>query len=202
MPSAAQVLANLGNMLKSGVVSAQLTGTPKSFPKVVAMGHSVGSNVLDYELIVDGDKSPFIGAVLTGDIHDRAFLDTPFPMALTVPADQVEAQWADLDPGYVTTANISDRMFFYSPNPNDFNPNLFDIDEDTKSTGGSFMSKQIQNTYQATNYSGSVAIIVGALDRTHCLNNNNQPCTDDALQDSEPRFFPNVQKLSLVSILS
>lgn len=200
MPSAIQVLANLGKMLKSGAVSTQLTGVSKAFSKVVALGHSVGSSVLNYELIIDGDQSPFTGAIHTGSVHDKAFITTPFPINLTVPANQVEAQWADLDPGYVVTPSIAARLFFYSPNPDDFSNELFDIDEATKSPGPGFVSKQIKNIYQPSNYSGNVAVVVGALDRTHCLNNNNQPCTVQSLQQSEPQFFPRAKSLSLHTI--
>lgn len=200
MPSAAQLFANLGRMLKSGLVSSQLTGQVRTFSKVSCLAHSVGSNVVDYELIMDGDESPCDGVTLTGDVHDFAFINIPFSPALTVPANQVEPQWANLDPGYIVTANRSDRAFFYSPNFQDFDIRMFNIDEATKSPGPSFISKQIKDTYQATNYSRNVAVVVGALDRTHCLNNNNTKCSVASLQSSEPQFFPHVKTLSLVSL--
>ncbi|GJJ09345.1 hypothetical protein Clacol_003567 [Clathrus columnatus] len=197
MPSAAQLFSKLGAMVKSGIAALQLTGQSKPFSKMACMCHSVGCNVINYELIIDGDNSPCDGVILTGDRHDSAFINVPFPIALTIPANQVSPEWANLDPGYVVTANITDRKFFYSPNKEDYDIRLFTIDEATKTPGPSFISKQIKNTYQSTSYSRPVAIIVGALDRTHCLNNNNQPCTVPILENSEPQFFPKVKELSL-----
>ncbi|KAF8515730.1 Rft-1-domain-containing protein [Hysterangium stoloniferum] len=83
--------------------------------------------------------------------------------------------WANLDPFYVTTKNITAREVFYGPTGT-FSESMLRLDELTKNVGSAFMSKQIKNIYQKTNFKGPVLVMVGENDKTHCLDNKNVPC--------------------------
>lgn len=206
IPSAAAVASSLARKLKDGSLAATFTGVPRAFSKVFGIGHSLGSSTLNYAAIVDGKTSPFVGLILTGmcgieypilyndgfsgSIHDLAFISGAITN-LSVPAQGVNPiRWGHLDPGYVTSPSMGTRAVFYGPTGS-FDPTLLQLDFLTEDVGSRWISAQIKNIYSSTNFTGPITAVIGQLDQTHCLNNNNTPCVQAALQTSEKPFFPN-----------
>jgi len=198
LPSAAAVMSSLALKLKDGSLAFILTGVFKPYRKVVTMAHSVGGACMNYAMIVDGADSPFDGAMPQGSIHDAAFI-RPDAVPFTTAANAVDPMWANLDPFYVTTRNITSREVFYGP-IGTFSEKMLQLDEITKNVGSAFISKQINNIYQKTNFKGPVLVMVGENDKTHCLDNKNLPCSNSALLASEKQFFPNAASLQTAVI--
>ncbi|KAF8583392.1 hypothetical protein K439DRAFT_1390513 [Ramaria rubella] len=200
IPTAANVSSSLARDLKSGKVSQILTGTAKQYKKVIGYGHSLGSATLNYAAIGDGANSPFDGLVLTGEVHDPQFIIQSPVVAL--PATQVDpVKWPNLDPGYITTPNISARFLFYGPDTSSFSPTILQLDELTKDVGSRWISAQIKFTYvPAIGFTPPVVQMVGSLDQTHCLDNNNTPCNQKTLQVQEAVFWPNSKNFTMIVI--
>ncbi|KAF8587749.1 hypothetical protein K439DRAFT_1630361 [Ramaria rubella] len=199
MPTAGNVSSSLAKDLKSGAISRILTGREMKYDKVIGFGHSLGSATLNYAAIGDGENSPFDALVLTGSIHDPEFIINP-PVA-AVPASQVDpARFPNLDPGYITTPNISARMIFYGPTLASFSLDVFNLDELTKDAGSHWLTLQIRAIYTpAARFKAPVVELVGSFDKVHCLPNG-APCDQTKLQTSEAIFFPDSKNFSMIVI--
>jgi pimeloyl-ACP methyl ester carboxylesterase len=194
----ANITASLSTMLKNGTISHVLGGREKKFSKVVAIGHSLGAVTLNWAAISLGSNTPFDAFVSTGHIHDPGFLqgiDVPL-----LPASEVDpARWGTLDPGYITTPNISTRAIFYAPDNSSFSSQVLMIDELTKDIGSSGTTAGLTGVYlPATGYAGAVAAVVGSEDQIHCDSPGNHfvPCNAAGVLEQEKPFYPDTRNLT------
>lgn len=131
-------------------------------------------------------------------IHDPQFL--VHRPTVAAPASEVDpVRWPNLDPGYITTPNISARLIYYGPS-NSFSPRLFQLDELTKDAGSVWITSQIRFTYtSAFGFKAPVVELVGAFDQTHCLPAGH-PCERADLQVSEAIYWPDSKNFTMVII--
>jgi len=198
LPTVASVSSSLARDLKSGRISQLLFGSEKKYEKVVGIGHSLGSITLDQGAISDGAHSPFDGLILTGSIHPPSYQNN----VSAPPAREVNpGRWGDLDPGYVTTPNISERSKFYGPdNGTSFSPTVLQLDELTKDVGSTWSVLQLKSTFvPAFGFRGPVAEIVGSEDQAFCLPSGG-PCDQAKLQVSEAAFYPDSKNFTMIVI--
>ncbi|EIN10217.1 hypothetical protein PUNSTDRAFT_43200 [Punctularia strigosozonata HHB-11173 SS5] len=189
---ASNVTSSLSAMLKDGTVSRALGGSGKRFSKVVAFGHSLGAVTLNWVAIALGSRTPFDAFVPTGHIHDPGFI--VIDPVQHVPAREVDpARWGNLDPGYITTPNISARATFYSTDTTTFSSQVLMIDELTKDLGSSAMAPALEGAVYvpATGFTGPVAIVVGEDDQVHCVSPGNDflPCNITSVLAQERPFY-------------
>ncbi|EIN10226.1 hypothetical protein PUNSTDRAFT_43208 [Punctularia strigosozonata HHB-11173 SS5] len=192
------ITASLLAMLKDGSISHALGGQGTKFPKVIAIGHSLGAVTFNWAAIALGARAPFDAFIATAHIHDPGFLvgiDVPL-----LPANEVDPlRWGALDSGYITTPNISARASFYSPDNSTFSPQVLAIDELTKDVGSSAISVGLSAIYEpATGYTGPVAVIVGEKDQVHCDSaaNNFVPCNATGVLALEQPFYPDSKNVT------
>ncbi|KAF8518280.1 hypothetical protein BU17DRAFT_48874, partial [Hysterangium stoloniferum] len=199
MPTASGVLSAVTRDLKSGRISRLLTGRSVAYERVVGIGHSLGSVVMNFAAIREGEASLFDALVLTGHLHDPHFL-LGSPIA-TVPASEaVPGRFAGLDPGYITTPNISARALFYGPSPTAYSPAVLQLDELTKDAGSRFISIQDRFVYApAYGFSAPVVGIIGQFDQVHCIPNGG-PCNQSELEASEAAFYPDARSFQMIVV--
>ncbi|KAJ7101842.1 hypothetical protein C8R43DRAFT_1141187 [Mycena crocata] len=166
------------------------------FKKIIAVGHSMGSGLLNFGAIVDGAQSPFDALVLTGHLITGPDDATPGSgsSAVGVPARVSNpARWGSLDPGYIT---IEDRSFFYPVDPTAFSPRIVLFDEFTKDVGTASMLVQAHiSSLSVENYQGSVVKVIGSEDQ-FCPNPR---CADPAtLAEAEGVVWPAAKSFELV----
>lgn len=119
------------------------------FPKVILVGHSLGSIVSTVEAAKYGQID---GLILTGLLHTFN-TDTLNLVLGTVPAEQDPVfKDKNLPPGYLSLLKET-RTFFY--NPDDTDPNIYYIDDVTKGTG---VSNEDNMVYLLTSILRSITI--------------------------------------------
>ncbi|KAJ6576509.1 Alpha/beta hydrolase family-domain-containing protein [Mycena vulgaris] len=188
-PTGAAALSQLARHLKK---SALLPGV-KPFKKIIGIGHSAGSALLNFGAIVDGTRSPFDGLILTGSVifdHGPSSLSM-FPSA----RDADPLRWGALDPAYLTTSN--DRTFFYPADPTTFSPRMLQFDAFTKDIASVSMILQVATTsVPALEYMGPVAKVIGSEDQISCQAGS---CMNvSALTAAERVTWPAAQSFELV----
>ncbi|KAF8177382.1 hypothetical protein K438DRAFT_2022322 [Mycena galopus ATCC 62051] len=133
------------------------------FKKVIGVGHSVGSALLNFGAIVEA-ASPFDGLILTGSLitepGEGPSLDT-----VTSARDDTPLRWGTLDPGYITR---SDRTLFYPVDTTTFSPRMLIFDGFVKDIGTVATFPQPVTTSLTTHYTGPVVKIVGSEDQLYC----------------------------------
>ncbi|KAJ7611269.1 hypothetical protein FB45DRAFT_321164 [Roridomyces roridus] len=127
-PSVSAAMSQIALLLKTTPI---FPGT-RPFQKVIGMGHSAGSGLLNFGAIVEGPHSPFDGLILTGLLIVEPADLGPISSMLSPARDVDPLRWATLDPAYVSTAN---RTIFYSPDKTAFSPRMFAFDNFTKDVG-------------------------------------------------------------------
>ncbi|KIJ47352.1 hypothetical protein M422DRAFT_249206 [Sphaerobolus stellatus SS14] len=173
IPTAAAVTSSLAQKLKDGSLVTKLTGATHRFLK-------------------GRPNIPILGPILTGSGHDPESFTGTVTNGST-PAQGIDpARWGNLDPGYVSSATIQARSVFNGPTGS-FDPDILQLDLLTKDVGSRWISSQVRNIYSPANFSGPVTEIIGELDKTHCLDNNNTPCEEATLQVSEKFYFPKAE---------
>ncbi|KAJ7466938.1 hypothetical protein FB451DRAFT_1092964 [Mycena latifolia] len=160
-PTAAAAVSQVARHLKTTSI---LPGVAP-FNKIIGIGHSAGSGLLNFGAIVDGTQSPFDGLILTASlIFDPSAVP---PISIVPPARVVDpVRWGTLDPGYVSTDN---RTAFYPANPASFSPRMMILDKFTKDVGtvGTFLQTPTTGL-PVPHYAGPVAKIVGSEDQIFC----------------------------------
>ncbi|KAJ7597689.1 hypothetical protein C8J56DRAFT_326216 [Mycena floridula] len=182
IPIGAGVISRIANHLKT---SSIISGV-KPFNKVIGVGHSLGSLMLNFGAITEGEQFPFDGIVLTGYLNVSVVSSTGRPSLF--PARDIDPlRWSDLDPNYITTDSV--RTVFYPPNPNSFSPRMILLDDLTKDVGSVFGLDQIPSgSLPVVNYTGHVAKVVGSEDLSSCVDGI---CSDvAALRASESTLWP------------
>jgi pimeloyl-ACP methyl ester carboxylesterase len=152
------------------------------FKKVIGIGHSAGSIVLNFGAIVEGAQSPFDGFILTGELIVGP--GVPIPGPATTARDDTPLRWGDLDPDYVTTSN---RSMFYPLDPTSFSPRMLTFDDFTKDVGSLATGLQVGATSLRTHYTGPVAKVVGSEDQLFCAGTGR--CADVAALTAAERFL-------------
>ncbi|KAF7368789.1 Alpha/beta-hydrolase [Mycena venus] len=140
--TSAAAVSQLARHLKS---SSIIPGV-RPFNKIIGIGHSAGSVLLNFDAIVEGPRSPFDGLILTAALIIRSAGGT-------------------IDPAYVTTNN---RSLFYPPDSTSFSPRMFIFDEFTKDVGSLSTFVQVPTTSLTTHFTGPVAKVVGSEDQLFC----------------------------------
>ncbi|KAJ6476839.1 hypothetical protein C8R45DRAFT_873181, partial [Mycena sanguinolenta] len=162
------------------------------FRKVIGIGHSAGSIMLNFGAIVEGAQSPFDGFILTGELIIEPGAQVP---GTQVPArDDTPLRWGDLDPDYVTFAN---RSMFYPPDPTSFSPRMLIFDNFTKDVGSLATGLQAGANSLMTHYTGPVAKVIGSEDQLYCVGSGR--CVDvAALTAAEHVLWPKAQSFDVV----
>ncbi|KAJ7347966.1 Alpha/beta hydrolase family-domain-containing protein [Mycena albidolilacea] len=187
-PTAAAALSQIARHLKK---SSILPGV-SPFRKIIGMGHSAGSALLNFGAIVEDARSPFDGLILTGSLSLGP--DT-LPSLSIVPSarDVNPLRWGALDPGYITTSN---RTIFYPANPTAFSPRMLIFDDFTKDVGTVSTFLQTPTATLTTRYTGPVAKVVGSEDQFLCARGR---CTDvAALTAAEHVLWPVARSFEVV----
>jgi len=159
VPVGANIAFQLGNYLR----------VKRKFNKVVAIGHSLGSVLLNFVAIASGNKTPFDGIMFTSYLH-KAITISPTALPI-VPAREVDPlQWGNLDPGYIATPP-GFRSVFYSTDTSTYSPRVLAFDELTKDAGSEYPTVQgAAGNFTANGYTGPVFHFVGSMDRIYCGN--------------------------------
>jgi len=155
------------------------------------VGHSLGSALLNFGAIIEGEKSPFDSLLLTGYLNTTLVA----PSDSVSPAREVDpAQWGTLDPAYITAVN---RTFFYPLNNSSYSPRMLALDELTKDLGSISTSRQVPaGSFPVPGYRGNVVKLVGAQDQFWCTGGR---CSDtQALRDSGRVLWPDAKSFDVV----
>ncbi|KAJ7926069.1 hypothetical protein B0H13DRAFT_2565733 [Mycena leptocephala] len=190
-PTSAAALSELGHHLKTASI---LPGV-KPFSKIIGIGHSIGSYLLNFGAIVDGAQSPFDSLILTGQVIFNP--DDPLPSSSPIPVPARDAdpiRWGALDPAYLT---VNDRTVFYPADPAMFSPRMLMFDAFTKDVGSASMISQVfTSSVPAANYTGAVAKVVGSEDQLMCAASR---CVDvGALTAAERVVWPAAESFELM----
>ncbi|KAJ7872381.1 hypothetical protein B0H13DRAFT_2553711 [Mycena leptocephala] len=133
------------------------------FKKVIGIGHSAGSVLLNFDALAEGPQSPFDGLIMTGALIVEP--NTLPPLPILSARDDDPLRWGSLDPDYLTT---SSRNIFYGPDPATFSPRMIRFDNFTKDVGSIATLLQVPISTLTTQYTGHVAKVVGSEDQILC----------------------------------
>ncbi|KAJ6480134.1 hypothetical protein C8R45DRAFT_1154931 [Mycena sanguinolenta] len=159
-PTAAAAVSQIALHLKT----ASIVPGVQPFKKVIGIGHSVGSGLLNFNAIVDGPQSPFDGLILTGWL--TSLPGTLPPISVVTPArDDTPLRWGNLDPGYIT---LSNRSMFYPADTTAFSARMIEFDGFTKDVGTVGTFEHSAATTLTAHYTGPVVKIVGSEDQLFC----------------------------------
>ncbi|KAJ7753525.1 hypothetical protein B0H16DRAFT_769304 [Mycena metata] len=188
-PTSSAALSQTVRHLKT---TSLLPGVP-AFNKVIGIGHSAGSGLLNFGAIVDGPESPFDGLILTSALSSDLNLNNlPVP---TSARDVDPLRWGSLDPAYFT---LSNRSRFYPTDTSTFSPRMILLDDFTKDVGAEGIQAQIRTITLTTGYTGPVAKVVGSKDQLFCAAGND-PCGDVAtLTAAERTLWPAAKSFEVV----
>ncbi|KAF8218020.1 hypothetical protein K438DRAFT_2006950 [Mycena galopus ATCC 62051] len=187
-PTSAAALAQVSRRVKTTSI---LPGVAP-FKKVIGIGHSAGSALLNFNAIVEGAQSPFDGLILTGALNIEP-VTVPSLSVVTPAAQDTPLRWDALDPGYVTTSN---RTIFYPANPAGFSPRMYIFDNFTKDVGTVGIFEQTLTTTLTSQYTGPVVKIVGSADQFLCADDR---CVDTtALTAAQHAGWPAAKTFEVV----
>ncbi|KAJ7113236.1 hypothetical protein C8R43DRAFT_1078675 [Mycena crocata] len=187
-PTSSGALSQLARRVKSISI---LPGVPP-FKKVIGIGHSAGSALLNFGAIVEGAQSPFDGLILTAAL--TVDIGAPIRPTLTSARDAEPLRWGSLDPDYLTAIN---RSLFYPRDDSTFSPRMIVLDGFTKDLGTVGIFAQVPATSFTTEYSGPVAQVVGSEDQIFCAGSDR--CVDvAALTAAECTLWPSAQSFQVV----
>ncbi|KAF8124834.1 hypothetical protein K438DRAFT_1649340 [Mycena galopus ATCC 62051] len=188
LPTGAAALAQVARHLKS----ASLTSRVPPFKKIIGIGHSAGSALLNFNAIVEGAESAFDGLILTSALAVPP--ETLLPLSVFTSArDDTPLRWNALDPGYLTTSN---RTGFYPADPAAFSPRMLMFDDFTKDVGSVGTFSQLPITTLTAEYTGPVVKVVGSEDQGFCAADQ---CVDvSALTAAERVRWPAAKSFEVV----
>ncbi|KAJ7831120.1 hypothetical protein B0H14DRAFT_3872304 [Mycena olivaceomarginata] len=165
-PTSAAALSELGHHLKT----ASIVPGVKPFSKIIGIGHSIGSYLLNFGAIVDGAQSPFDSLILTGQLKQSLF-----PRATLT-----RSAGARFDSAYLT---VNDRTLFYPEDPTMFSPRMLMFDAFYKG-------------HRFSEYALAVAKVVGSEDQIMCAASR---CVDvGALTAAERVVWPSAKTFELI----
>ncbi|KAJ7611268.1 Alpha/beta hydrolase family-domain-containing protein [Roridomyces roridus] len=188
-PSVSAVMSQIARNLKSGPIISGIG----PFKKVIGVGHSAGSGLLNFGAIIEGSHSPFDGLVLTSALIVEPGSLGPSSTSYSPARDVDPVRWATLDPAYVSNAN---RTAFYPRDKTAFSPRMIVFDNFTKDVGTVSMFAQIPTTSLPNQYAGPVVKIVGSEDQLFC---NGDTCNNvTALTEAEQVLWPDARSFDVV----
>ncbi|KAJ7724822.1 hypothetical protein DFH07DRAFT_1066975 [Mycena maculata] len=180
-PSVSAAISQIALHLKTTSV---LPGV-EPFRKIIGIGHSTGSYLLNFGAIVDA-RSPFDALVLTSSLIPTTSPSVSLDILSARDADPL--RWGRLDLAYVTTTD--NRTLFYPVDPTSFSARMLLFDAFTRDVGS--MSTLVQGpsaSITATHYTGPVAKVVGSEDQIFCAGTDR--CADvAALTAAESVLWP------------
>jgi pimeloyl-ACP methyl ester carboxylesterase len=178
--SNAYVLSQVLRQLRAGNVQQY------QFPKVILVGHSLGSIV---STVAAAKYGLVDGVVLTGMLHTYDEESITSFMSSIVPAEQ-DPVFADanLPPGYVTIPLEARKIFYNLANTD---PNIYAIDNMTKGTGTIGDLMILDAISLTTKIKVPVLLVMGEKDKLFC--NTALPCTNSSILDRENSFFTTVK---------
>ncbi|KAJ7851247.1 hypothetical protein B0H14DRAFT_3866367 [Mycena olivaceomarginata] len=189
-PTSAAAITQLARYLKSTSI---LPGVAP-FKKIIGIGHSLGSGLLNFGAIVEGAGYPIDGLILTSSAGVTPNLP---PLAiLTTARDFNPARWGTLDPAYVT---LGIRTLLYPPANTSFSPRMLAFDGFTVDLGtvSTFLQTPQAVTAFKTNYTGPIAKVVGSEDQAICVGSTQ--CDDvAALTAAERVAYPAARSFEVV----
>ncbi|KAJ7753995.1 hypothetical protein B0H16DRAFT_1418410 [Mycena metata] len=187
-PTSSAALSQVARHLKT---TSLLPGVP-AFNKVIGIGHSAGSGLLDFGTIVEGPQSPFDGLILTASLGTN--INTTTLPAFISARDVDPLRWGSLDPAYVT---VSNRSIFYPTDITTYSPRMVLLDEFTMDVGTVGTFEQTATISLTTGYTGPVAKVVGSEDQLFCTGTDR--CGDVvALTAAERTLWPAARSFELV----
>ncbi|EJD45795.1 hypothetical protein AURDEDRAFT_165245 [Auricularia subglabra TFB-10046 SS5] len=150
------------------------------YSKIIHVGHSFGS-VLTTGVLASAPWLIDI-AVLTGYAHHPVPAEIGALAHLTPARDVDPVRFGKLDPGFLTTLNITTRAaVFYSSAPGAYSPDVLAYDECTK---GTFAQGELSNSVGAApGFRGTIGAFIGLDDILNC----DPGCTN---MPNESSFFP------------
>ncbi|KAJ7199766.1 hypothetical protein GGX14DRAFT_661121 [Mycena pura] len=188
-PTVSDALSQVARHLKTVSILPGL----EPFRKIIGVGHSAGSGLLNFGVIVDGAQSPFDGLILTGSLMVGPG-DEPPPQLFLSARDDTPLRWGAIDPGYITT---DQRALFYPSDPTAFSPRMLIFDNLVKDTGTMSIFSQTATTSLMTEYTGPVARIVGSEDQLFCAGTDR--CVDVvSLTAAERVLWPAAKSFDVV----
>ncbi|KAJ6558394.1 Alpha/beta hydrolase family-domain-containing protein [Mycena capillaripes] len=188
-PTCAAALSQVARHLKNVSI---LPGVPP-FRRIIGVGHSAGSGLLNFGAIVEGAESPFDGLILTGSLIVEPDMVPPLSMFPSA-RDDNPLRWGALDPAYITT---SSHIVFYPADPTAFSPRMLIFDDFTKDVGTVSTFLQTPTTSLTTRYTGPVAKVVGSEDQLFCAGTGR--CVDIvALNAAERILWPAAHSFEVV----
>ncbi|KAJ7932906.1 hypothetical protein B0H13DRAFT_2262938 [Mycena leptocephala] len=183
----AAVASQLARQLKNVSI---LPGV-QPFKKVIGIGHSAGSVLLNFDALTEGPQSPFDGLIMTGALIVEP--NTLPPLPILSARDDDPLRWGGLDPDYLTT---SSRNIFYGPDPATFSLRMIRFDNFTKDVGSIATLLQLPISTLTTQYTGHVAKVVGSEDQILCLGTR---CDDvAALNAVEKVLWPDAKSFEVL----
>ncbi|KZV83127.1 alpha/beta-hydrolase [Exidia glandulosa HHB12029] len=183
-------LADIVRLARAGRIS----GARRSFHTIVAVGHSLGSFVLNG--LVAAEPQLVNVVVLTGYSHTFADIDIP-ALAGFGPANLIgPARLGGLASSYLTTANASARAAaFYGPEGS-FDPAALAFDESEKITValGEFLTAA--TSIVASKFTGYVLTVNGEDDLLYCI----EPAC--ANLKGEAQYYPSAKSVDYGELAS
>ncbi|EJD51013.1 hypothetical protein AURDEDRAFT_160156 [Auricularia subglabra TFB-10046 SS5] len=179
-PLITAILQSIVEGARSGIIP----GIPRYFEKIVYVGHSLGSILLNNLLL--SHPNLIDAAVFTGYAHNLTGLADIVDVVRLGPARDIDpARFGDLLPDYTTTADATGRAAaFYGPQGT-FEPSALAHDETHKdtTTTGEFLTLPVP-VVAAPQFNGDVFVVNGANDLVFCV------VPDCANTADEGQFFP------------
>ena len=183
----------LVEQLRSGVP------LPKKFDRFILVGHSYASFILDLLLY----KAPKVAEafILTGYAHNFTLAADAGKRQDIIPANQVSPQkFGKLDSGYMTVASAEAcRVAFYG-NTGSFDPAFPRLEFETETaqpegeqdSTGPILATGFA-TLPASNFTASLALVIGAQDNAFCNGNCNSGANH--ILSNAKEIYPNVKGL-------
>ncbi|KAJ6576076.1 Alpha/beta hydrolase family-domain-containing protein [Mycena vulgaris] len=159
-PTVAGALSQLARHLKSTSVVPGV----EPFKKIIGVGHSAGSALLNFGAIVEGAQSPFDGLILTASLIVEPGAVPP-GANFSSARDIDPLRWGTLDPAYITDTN---RTVFYPADPTAFSSRMLRFDGFTMDVATVSAFLQTATTSLTTHYTGPVAKVLGSDDQLFC----------------------------------
>ncbi|KAJ6521530.1 hypothetical protein DFH09DRAFT_1424811 [Mycena vulgaris] len=159
-PSIAGALWQVARHLKSTSVVPGV----EPFKKIIGVGHSAGSALLNFGAIVEGAQSHFDGLILTASLIVELGAVSP-GANFSSARDTDPLRWGTLDPAYITDTN---RTVFYPADPTAFSSRMLIFDGFTMDVATVSTFLQTATTSLTTHYTGPVAKVLGSDDQLFC----------------------------------
>ncbi|KAJ7216062.1 hypothetical protein GGX14DRAFT_496387, partial [Mycena pura] len=184
----------VGSQLAQRLKTTSILPGVRPFKKVIGMGHSAGSVLLNFGAISEGAQFPFDGLILTSAlIVQPTTISGLVSLFDTSARDDTPLRWGTLDPNYITTSN---RSIFYPANPTSFSPRMLIFDTFTKDVGSLASLLQLGSNSLTAQYTGPVVKVVGSEDQTFCADGR---CADVATLNAVERvLWPEAKNFEVV----